>query len=69
MVNLMNDYWEKVEPERWLQLFQVIHQVTGQLCEKIHNSDQPIVKQKSEKALSLLLKTVAANTERAELAA
>lgn len=69
MVNLMNDYWEKVEPEHWQQLFQVIHQATEQLRENIHKSAQPIVKRKSEEALSLLLKTIAANTERAELAA
>lgn len=66
MVNLMNDYWEKVEPEYWRQLFGAIHQATEQLRENIRKSTQPIVKRKAEEALSLLLKTIEANTERAE---
>lgn len=68
MVNMMNDYWEKVEPEHWQQLFQVTHQATEQLCKNIRKSAQPIVKRNCEEALSLLLKTIEANTERAESA-
>ncbi len=65
MVNLMNDYWEKVDSEHWRQLFEATHQAAEQLRENIHKSVQPIVKKRAEDALSLLLRTIESNTERA----
>jgi len=69
MVNMMSDYWEKVEPEHWRKLFEATHHATEQLRQRIHDSAQPIVKKKADSALSLLLATIQQNTDRASQAA
>lgn len=69
MVNLMNGYWQEVEPKHWQELFGATHQAADQLRENIRNSAQPVVKRKAEQALSLLLRTIRTNTNRAASAA
>ena len=65
MVNLMRDYWDEVETEHWLKLFDATHQATQQLRHSIRQSPQPIVKKKADSALSVLLATIQQNNDRA----
>lgn len=69
MVNMMRDYWEKVEPEHWLKLFEATQQATEQLRQNIHQSTQPIVKKRADGALSQLLTAIQQNAGRATVAA
>ncbi len=69
MVNLMHDYWDKVQPEHWLQLFEAARQATAAIRKRIDHSDQPIVRKRAEEALDMLLKNIEANTGKAALAA
>lgn len=55
MVNLMDGYWDEVEPKQWQQLREAVHQAADQLRERIEQSPRPIVKRKAAKALDLFL--------------
>ncbi len=65
MVNLMNDYWDKVQPKHWQKLFEVVRQAAPAIRKRINRSDQPIVRQRAQEALDTLLKSSEANTEKA----